>query len=116
LFDFSTAEAHGLLEALQCYLGLDKRRWKFDDIIKGCYVHWLRSAERVAKLVCESEEELESFKKSCAVMRFSLRDENAATCWFDMMVELYPGLKNWANWWCRDSNGLHLKLRIKSNP
>jgi len=112
LFDFSTAEANGLLNALTNHLGEDEARRKFDSIIRGCFVHWLRSAERVAKLVCNDEEELEEFRKQCAVMPRKMTDEGAAHAWFDYITQLYPGLYNWSKWWTSDAKGLHLRMLL----
>lgn len=113
LFDYSTAEANGLRNALQEFLGPEDGERKWLDLLKGCLVHWLRSAERVAKLVCADEAEVNEFRGQCAKMTRELHDEKAARAWFDLMVSLYPGLANWAQWWCNDANGLHLRMLVR---
>jgi hypothetical protein len=114
LFDFSTAEAYGLLNALIKWLGIAEGRKRFDEIIRGCFVHWLRSAERVGRLICATEEEYEQFMKQCALMPKMMVNFEAATLWFQLLQKIYPGLKDWVQWWIADADGLHLRMLLQN--
>jgi hypothetical protein len=54
LVDFDDAQYKGFQE----HLGTDLAR----KLLRGCSVHWMRSVNRVAKLVCKSDEEMKVFK------------------------------------------------------
>jgi hypothetical protein len=113
LFDFSTAEAYGYLDALVQWLGAEEGRLKFDETIKGCQVHWLRSVKHAAKLVCSTEKDLRTFETMAASMPFCMKDKVSALIWFNMILQVYPGLKKWADWWTHDAEGLHLRMLIR---
>jgi hypothetical protein len=54
MFDFDDAEYNGFVEVL----GKDIA----EAVVQGCSVHWIRSVDRVADLVCNSQEESKIFK------------------------------------------------------
>jgi uncharacterized protein (DUF4213/DUF364 family) len=53
MFDFDDAEYNGFVEVL----GKDIA----EAVIRGCSVHWIRSVDRVADLVCKLQEESKMF-------------------------------------------------------
>ena len=63
LVDFDDAEYNGLVQVL----GKDLA----EKVIRGCSVHWMRSVNSVAKIVCTSSEEENVFKSLGKVIQES---------------------------------------------
>ena len=54
LVDFDDAEYNGLVNVLEKDFA--------EKVIRGCSVHWMRSVNRVSKMVCTSSDEESLFK------------------------------------------------------
>ena len=129
LVDFDDAEYNGLVKVL----GKDFA----EKVIRGCSVHWVRSANRVAKIVCTSSDEESVFKYLGKIIQES-QEKDAVLKIFDVMSgkedvasasEYLPEqladkcrnkaisntswkkLKHWANWW---TSIRHLQMFTKA--
>lgn len=117
--DFDDAEYNGFSQVL----GKDLA----EKLLRGCSVHWMRSANKVAKVVCQSRDEEAIFKilarkvedvssKDDVMVIFDIlcgkKDLTTATPFVpDSLKHLcqnatiandeWKKLKNWANWWTR---------------
>ena len=78
LVDFDDAEYNGLVQVL----GKDL----VEKLIRGCSVHWMRSVNRVAKIVCTSSEEESVFKHLGKVIQES-EEKDVVLKIFDVMSE-----------------------------
>ncbi|KAL0477485.1 hypothetical protein AKO1_002254, partial [Acrasis kona] len=112
LFDFSTGEAFGYHDMLIKYLGQDEGERRFWQTVKGCYVHRLRSCERVAKILCQTEDELNYFMKNCQAMPTALSSTAEVVTWFKVIEAKYPGSKAWVDWWLLNAESLHVKMLV----
>ena len=129
LVDFDDAEYNGLVKVL----GKDFA----EKVIRGCSVHWMRSVNRVAKIVCTSSEE-ESVLKYLGKIIQESQEKDAVLKIFEVMSgkediasasEYLSGqladkrgnkeisntswkkLKHWANWW---TSTRHLQMFTKA--
>ena len=129
LVDFDDAEYNGLVEVL----GMDFAQ----KVIRGCSVHWMRSVNRVAKMVCASRDEESVFKyigkiiqetqdKDTVIEMFDvlsgkkdvkeatehLPDAMAEKCVHNNVTNTHwKKLKHWANWW---TSTRHLQMFTKA--
>lgn len=108
-----------------------------EKAIRGCSVHWMRSVNRVAKMVCTSSDEESVFKQLGKIVQ-ELQEKDKVIKVFDVMSgkkditsasEYLPDnmadksrnkdisnsswkkLKHWANWW---TSTRHLHLFTKA--
>ena len=129
LLDFDHAEYNGLVKVL----GKDFA----EKVIRGCSVHWMRSVNRVAKIVCTSSEEESVFKYLGKIIQES-QEKDVVLKIFEVMSgkediasasEYLSGqladkcgnkeisntswkkLKHWANWW---TSTRHLQMFTKA--
>ena len=129
LVDFDDAKYNGLVEVL----GTDFAQ----KVIRGCSVHWMRSVNRIAKMVCASRDEEAVFKyigkiiqetqdKETVIKMFDvlsgkknvkeatehLSDAMAEKCVHDNITNTHwKKLKHWANWW---TSTRHLQMFTKA--
>ena len=108
-----------------------------EKVIRGCSVHWMRSVNRVAKIVCTSDDEESVFKYLGKAVQ-ELTDKETVIKVFDVMsgkqdftsaLQYLPDgiaekcgnrdvsnsgwkkLKHWANWW---TSTRHLQMFTKA--
>lgn len=117
LVDFDDAQYNGFRDCL--VEELTKK------VLRGCSVHWMRSVNRVCKLVCKGEKEEEIFKilaskikdeenKDNVILLFQILSgekgiEKASIFLPDSLTSTSSSLSNkhwkklkyWAKWWCR---------------
>ena len=130
LLDFDDAEYNGLTRVL----GKDIT----EKLLRGCSVHWMRSVNKVAKLVCQSRDEENTFKTLARIVEDATRkvdfmeifdilsgkkDLKNATPYVpenlkhlcrendDVSNDGWKKLKHWANWWTRSR---HLQMFTKA--
>ena len=129
LVDFDDAKYNGLVEVL----GTDFAQ----KVIRGCSVHWMRSVNRIAKMVCASREKEAVFKyigkiiqetqdKETVIQMFDvlsgkknvkeatehLSDAMAEKCVHDNITNTHwKKLKHWENWW---TSTRHLQMFTKA--
>ena len=129
LVDFDDTEYNGLVQVL----GKDLA----EKLIRGCSVHWMRSVNRVAKIVCTSSEEESVFKHLGKVIQESeeknvvlkifevmsgkeditsaseyLSEQLAVKCRNkDISNTSWKKLKHWAIWW---TSTRHLQMFTKA--
>jgi len=65
----------GYKDMLFEYLGEQEGEERFWGTVKGCYVHWLRSVERVVNLLAVGETEYGLFMEDCKKMPFLMESE-----------------------------------------
>ena len=123
LADFDDAQAKGLAQAMT--------ETACANILRGCFVHWTRSLNRVAKLVTKSAEEKNVFLELGKRIPDLDKQEDVLKA-FDILSGQIPvkhiaeildfrsvgfetthwkRLRHWAEWWCRKN---HLQMFTKS--
>ena len=128
--DFDDAEYNGFTQVL----GKDIT----EKLLRGCSVHWMRSVNKVAKLVCQSRDEETIFKTLARRVEDATKKEDVMEI-FDILSGKKPlknatpyvtenlkqfckenndvsndgwkKLKHWANWWTRSR---HLQMFTKA--
>ena len=76
LVDFDDAEYNGLVKVLEKDFA--------EKVIRGCSVHWMRSVNRVAKIVCRSSDEESVFKHLGKIVQ-ELQEKDTVITIFDVM-------------------------------
>ena len=128
--DFDDAEYNGFTRVLgKCIT---------EKLLRGCSVHWMRSVNKVAKIVCQSRDEETIFKTLARKVEDATRKEDVmeifeilsgkkelknATSYVsenlkhlcketnDVSNDGWKKLKHWANWWTRSR---HLQMFTKA--
>lgn len=70
-------------------------------IITGCTFHFQQSVERVSKFACANEEEKNDLVTFARSIQKSKTTE-AAKLLFQVIVQRWPILQSWADWWQMD--------------
>ena len=128
--DFDDAEYNGFTQVLgKCIT---------EKLLRGCSVHWMRSVNKVAKLVCQSRDEETIFKTLARKVEDATRKEDVMEIFEilsgkkdlknaipyvsenlkhlcketnDVSNDGWKKLKHWANWWTRSR---HLQMFTKA--
>ena len=111
LVDFSTAQATGFVECVTELLGEEAESTAM-NLLKGCYVHWMRSCNRIARIVCRPDRRT-AFLTLCGSIRTE-PDQEQVLLMFNTIAELYKETVPWVQWWTRDQN-LRLLSRAFNN-
>ncbi len=101
LVDFSTAQATGFVECVTELLGEEAESTAM-NLLKGCYVHWMRSCNRIAKIVCRPDRQ-NAFLTLCGSIRTE-PDQKQVLLMFTTIAELYRETVPWVQWWTREQN------------
>lgn len=72
------------------------------NLLKGCYVHWMRSCNRIARLICRDDRR-KAFLQLCSSIRTE-PDRNQVLLMFKTIADLFRETVPWVNWWLRDQN------------